>query len=313
MSLVRDEILDQWVALSLAEYFGVGAPEASVERILRKARGETGERHPAESSGPTLQTAGPHRGLRLAVAAAVVAAAATVAFLLFNPPPEDADKNPVVACQGENPPENEVEFKDPTEEDTWVEKSTITHDEKSRVDVGPDSAILTRGSVRVKLEAGETYHVEAAGFVFTMHGPGQATVTLTPMRQMIGFMGQQDAGPQRSALAALSEVTSVLLLVRMHDGSAVLAQGEAIEELVAPATAQRMLYVVPDEEPWAEPLTLDELFHELDENGDGKLKPDEVSADFIARIDGDNDGELSTEELAKSDKLKPEYASQIIP
>jgi len=315
----REEILDHWVALSLAEYFGQGAPENLADRILRTAREGHDARPPAELPGPTAkkakpkgvpsvppslpyleqdaQTAGPHRGLRLVMAAAVVAAAAAAVLVLLNPPETSRPKDTP-------PPAENAPVEQP-----WRELMTVMHDANADVDTGPYEATVTRGGLTVELKEGEIYTVHAAGCTVELTGPAKAYVRLAPLRSAnpVVVSAQANLGDE------LRKVSVVSLVVRLKAGHATLRQGDETQELVGPQEVQRTLHAKTGKEDWAKPASLDDAFADLDANHDGSLDATEISAALIGKLDGDSDGSVSRAEFDGISKVRAVDVPQVIP
>ena len=291
----RDEVIDNWIALSLAEHYGDVPPVALIDKILARS---------GEASPATLPQA--HRGLRLLVASAVVAAAATAALIFLLPiAPETTNEAPVVAPH-DNEPEDDWELPDPMQ--------TIITDKDDVVDVGPDEAVVTRGSVYVEVAAGETYTVKAGTYTVVVTGPATARVTMSPMRQMGTPMGiamgpPTGDGTGNQAIAQLRSVPMVVLVMKLSEGTATLNG----EKLTGPVTEQRILYPRTGTEPWAAPLSMAELFATLDENNDKSLREDEVTDELVAMLDADASGGITFTEFETLNELSAEKTPKVIP
>lgn len=284
--MTRDDVIESWLTITLESHF---RDEPSSELLQRILAAHTNEPETA------------HRGLRLLVASAVVAAAATVALIFLLP--ERTTPAP-------NQPAVVTEHNAPVETDEWESLQTIVSDGDTLVDTGADEAVLTRGAIRVQVEPGQTYRVIAGPHTLVLTGPARARVTMSPMRQMgPAIMPPTGGGTGNPALAQLRSVPMVALAVNLDTGTATL---DGIE-LTGPAAETRILRPVTGDEPWAAPLTMKELFAMLDENGDIRLRVDEVTPELVKLLDKDGDGGITFAEFETLDMLQFEQTPKVIP
>lgn len=287
--MTREKVLESWLTVTLESHFRDEPPSALIERIMEAAH----SRQP--------ETA--HRGLRLLVAAAVVAAAATVALLLWIPERTPTQTNqPGVAAETNDPTTNE--------DDEWAPLQTITSDADARVDTGADEAVLTRGSVLVEVEPGQSYRVIAGPHTVVLTGPAKARVTLTPMVRMgLTMVPPGGGGTGNPLLWAMRRVPMVALVMQLGEGKATLDDAE----LTGPVTEQHILYPKTGSEPWAAPLTMKELFRSLDESGNQQLAEDEITGELLNLLDADKSGGVTFSEFETLDSLTLEETPRVIP